>query len=39
MEHKLVNQKIMAKVTDVFLNGSMGNVVFYRRMGTNCARV
>src|SRR5665213_1126976 len=28
----------MATVTDVFLNGSMGNVVFYRRMGTNCAR-
>jgi hypothetical protein len=24
----------MAKVADVFLNGSMGNVVFYRRMGT-----
>ena len=29
----------MAKVTDVFLNGSIGNVIFYRRMGTNCARV
>ena len=28
----------MAKVTDVFLNGTIGNVVFYRRMGTNCAR-
>jgi len=28
----------MAKVTDVILNGSMGNVVFYRRKGTNCAR-
>ena len=27
----------MATVTDIFLNGSMGNVVFYRRMGTNCA--
>jgi hypothetical protein len=26
----------MAKVTDVFLNGTIGNVVFYRRMGTNC---
>ncbi len=25
----------MAKVTDVFLNGTIGNVVFYRRMGTN----
>jgi hypothetical protein len=29
----------MAKVTDVFLNGTIGNVVFYRRMGTQCARV
>jgi hypothetical protein len=28
----------MAKVADVFLNGTIGNVVFYRRMGTNCAR-
>ncbi len=28
----------MAKVADVFLNGSIGNVVFYRRLGTNCAR-
>jgi hypothetical protein len=28
----------VAKVTDVFLNGTIGNVVFYRRMGTNCAR-
>ncbi len=28
----------MAKVTDVFLNGTIGNVVFYRRLGTNCAR-
>jgi len=28
----------MAKVSDVFLNGTIGNVVFYRRMGTNCAR-
>src|SRR6185437_11679707 len=28
----------MAKVTDVFINGSIGNVVFYRRMGTQCAR-
>jgi hypothetical protein len=27
----------MAKVADVFLNGTIGNVVFYRRMGTNCA--
>lgn len=29
----------MAKVADVFINGSVGNLVFYRRMGTNCARV
>ena len=28
----------MAKVTDVFLNGTIGNVVFYRRIGTQCAR-
>ena len=28
----------MAKITDVFLNGTIGNVVFYRRMGTSCAR-
>ncbi len=28
----------MAKVTDVFLNGTIGNMVFYRRMGTNCTR-
>jgi hypothetical protein len=28
----------MAKVTDVFLNGTIGNVVFYRRIGSNCAR-
>ena len=27
----------MAKVTDVFLSGTIGNVVFYRRMGTQCA--
>jgi hypothetical protein len=29
----------MAKVTDVFVKGTVGNLVFYRRMGTNCARV
>jgi len=28
----------MAKVADVFLNGTIGNVVFYRRMRTNCGR-
>jgi hypothetical protein len=28
----------MAKVTDVFLSGTIGNMVFYRRMGTNCTR-
>src|SRR6185312_2378965 len=35
---KHLNQKLMAKVTDVFLNGTIGNVVFYRRLGTQCAR-
>ena len=30
---------VMAKVADVFLNGTLGNMVFYRRMGTNCARI
>jgi hypothetical protein len=29
----------MAKVTDVFVSGSMGNVVIYNRMGTNCIRI
>jgi len=29
----------MAKVADVFINGSVGNIVFYRRMGINCARM
>jgi len=24
----------MAKVTDIFVNGSVGNVIFYRCMGT-----
>ena len=28
----------MAKVTDMFLNGTIGNDVFCRPMGTNCAR-
>ncbi len=28
----------MAKVTDVFVKGSLGNVIFYRRMGTHCVR-
>src|SRR6185312_10072301 len=35
---KQLNQKIMAKVTDVFVSGSLGNIIFYRRMGTQCAR-
>jgi hypothetical protein len=26
-----LNQKITAKVADVFLNGSVGDVLFYRR--------
>jgi hypothetical protein len=29
----------MAKVAEVFLNGTLGSLVFYRRMGTNCARI
>jgi hypothetical protein len=29
----------MAKVTDVFVSGSVGNLIFYRRMGKNCARL
>jgi hypothetical protein len=29
----------MAIVTDVFVSGSVGNLIFYRRMGKNCARV
>jgi hypothetical protein len=36
---KQLNQKTMAKVTDVFVSGSIGNITFYRRMGTQCARV
>ena len=29
----------MARVTDVFMSGTMGNIVLYRRMGKNCARL
>ncbi len=29
----------MAIVTDVFVSGSVGNLIFYRRMGKSCARV
>jgi hypothetical protein len=29
----------MARVTDVMLSGTMGNVVLYRRMGKNCGRL
>lgn len=28
----------MAKVTDVFVSGSVGNMVFYNRLGTKCIR-
>jgi len=35
---KQLNQMIMAKVTDVFLRGTIGKVVFYLYMRTNCAR-
>ena len=29
----------MATVTDVFVSGSVGNLIFYRRMGKSCARI
>jgi hypothetical protein len=29
----------MAKVTDIFVNGSVGNVIFYRCKGTRCVRI
>ena len=29
----------MAKITDVFVTGTMANIVLYRRMGTNCSRM
>ena len=29
----------MARVTDVFMSGTMGNMVLYRRMDKNCARI
>ena len=29
----------MARVTDVFVNGSVGNIIFYRRMDKNCSRI
>ena len=29
----------MARIDDVFITGTMGNVVFYRRMGKPCVRV
>jgi hypothetical protein len=29
----------MARVTDVFVSGTMGNLVLYRRMDKNCARI
>jgi len=29
----------MARVTDVMVSGTMGNVVLYRRMDTNCSRI
>lgn len=31
--------KLMARVTDEFVSGTLGNVVLYRRMDTNCARI
>jgi hypothetical protein len=29
----------MARVTDVFVEGSVENIIFYRRMGKSCARI
>ena len=29
----------MARINDVFVTGTLGNVVFYRRMGKPCARI
>jgi hypothetical protein len=29
----------MARVTDVFMSGTVGNLVLYRRMDKNCARL
>jgi hypothetical protein len=29
----------MARIDDVFVSGTFGNIVFYRRMGTACARM
>ncbi len=29
----------MARVTDVFMSGTVGNIVLYRRMDKNCARI
>jgi hypothetical protein len=29
----------MARVTDVFVKGSVENIIFYRRMGKSCARI
>ena len=29
----------MSKLTDVLVSGTLANVVFYRRMGTNCVRI
>ncbi len=29
----------MAIVKDVFVSGKVGNIIFYRRMGKNCARI
>ncbi len=29
----------MARITDVFVSGTLGNVVLYRRMGINCSRI
>lgn len=35
----IINKIIMARINDVFVSGTLGNVVFYRRMGKPCARI
>ena len=29
----------MARIDDVFVSGTFGNIIFYRRMGKACARI
>ncbi len=36
---KQIKNVTMAKVTDVFVSGTVENLVFYRRMGKSCTRI